>query len=312
MSKTVQNKQYSLSLSLSLSLSSSLCLLSNILYLLLFSSLLLNTLHFFSLAEEAALRMVRLLGSELFTVKIVPGKSITITERVTDDNDNDNVNGNGNDNDYSDNDDDGEDLNIGVGYDEGIENSSNENFSLSGTNYRNNMLNNNHMNNGNNCHEGGNRNNMTNEDTYLATETKSEEYIDTATRFRGHDCRFQPGKKSESEKLKLLESNRNGRRKRILKLEFGNMFDVKNIQTADIVMLETDIPNELHRDLYHLLSSMKLDSRTLTYLDLRKTWSGDIYFPFRQLEINRNLSDRFPTSWSVQRGHHFYVWNKVN
>ena len=254
--------------------------------------------------------MVRLLGSELFTVKIVPGKSITITERVIDENDNDNVNSNGNDNDHSDNDDDGEDLNIGVGYDDGNENSSNENFSLSGTNYRNNMLNN-HIN--NNCHEGGNRNNMTNgEDAYLATETKSEEYIDTATRFRGDDCRFQPGKKSESEKLKLLESNRKGRRKRTLKLEFGNMFDVKNIQTADIVMLETDIPNELHRDLYHLLSSMKLDSRTLTYLDLRKTWSGDIYFPFRQLEINRNLSDRFPTSWSVQRGHHFYVWNKVN
>ena len=280
-----------------------LCLLFNLFYLFVI------LLCLCSLAEEAALRMVRLLGSELFTVKIVQGKSITITERVSDEYDNNN--NNSNDNDYSDNEheDDSDDLNIGIGYNDGNENNLNENFSLSGANYRNDALNN-HIN--NNCHDSTYRNNIPNEDAYLATETKSEEYIDTATRFRGDECKFHPGKKSDSEKLKMLESNRNGRKKRTLKLEFGNMFDVKNIQTADIVMLETDIPNELHRDLYLLLSSMKLDSRTLTYLDLRKTWSGDIYFPFRQLDINRNLSDRFPTSWSVQRGHHFYVWNKVN
>lgn len=30
-----------------------------------------------------------------------------------------------------------------------------------------------------------------------------------------------------------------------------------------------------------------------------------------QVDVNRPLSDRFPTSWSVNRGHHFFLWNKV-
>ncbi len=33
--------------------------------------------------------------------------------------------------------------------------------------------------------------------------------------------------------------------------------------------------------------------------------------PFKQMEGNRSFSDRFPTSWSVQRGHHFFLWIKV-
>lgn len=30
-----------------------------------------------------------------------------------------------------------------------------------------------------------------------------------------------------------------------------------------------------------------------------------------QVEVNRSLSDRFPTSWSVHRGHHFFLWHKI-
>jgi hypothetical protein len=40
---------------------------------------------------------------------------------------------------------------------------------------------------------------------------------------------------------------------RVLHIECGNMFDVKNIHTADIVMLETDIPPDLQADLCKLL-----------------------------------------------------------
>ncbi|CAM9445716.1 unnamed protein product [Pylaiella littoralis] len=39
-------------------------------------------------------------------------------------------------------------------------------------------------------------------------------------------------------------------------------------------------------------------------------WTN-VPFPFRQVEVNRSLSDRFPTSWSVHRGHHFFLWNKT-
>jgi hypothetical protein len=30
-----------------------------------------------------------------------------------------------------------------------------------------------------------------------------------------------------------------------------------------------------------------------------------------QVEVNQPLSDRYATSWSVHRGHHFYLWSKV-
>lgn len=97
---------------------------------------------------------------------------------------------------------------------------------------------------------------------------------------------------------------------RVLHLECGNMFEVANMDVADIVMMETDIPAELHTNLCTLLGSMHEGSRTLTYLDLRKIWNqGPI--PFKQLDVNRHLSDRFPTSWSVQRGHHFFLWSRI-
>ena len=77
-----------------------------------------------------------------------------------------------------------------------------------------------------------------------------------------------------------------------MKLEFGNMFDVKNIRTADIDMLEFQslvsccLIISISHDVIHLVYPF------LTYLDLRKTWSNNIYFPYRQLENNKNLSDR--------------------
>lgn len=97
---------------------------------------------------------------------------------------------------------------------------------------------------------------------------------------------------------------------RVLHLECGNMFDVQNIDIADIVMMETDVPVNLHQDLRQLLGRMHEGARTLSYLDLRRIWAGSP-FPFKQMENNKHLSDRFPTSWSVQRGHHFYLWVKV-
>jgi hypothetical protein len=89
------------------------------------------------------------------------------------------------------------------------------------------------------------------------------------------------------------------------------MFDVKNINTADVVMMETDVPHECHAKLLILLGQMKPDAKVLTYLDLRKLWANS-HLTFQQLEVNRLQADRYPTSWSVQRGHHFYLWSKVS
>jgi hypothetical protein len=97
---------------------------------------------------------------------------------------------------------------------------------------------------------------------------------------------------------------------RVLHFQCGNMFDISNIDTADIVMMETDIPTDLHPNLHRLISSLKEGSRVLTYLDLRRL-NEITPLAIKQLDINRNLSDRYPTSWSVQRGHHFFLWQKV-
>jgi hypothetical protein len=98
---------------------------------------------------------------------------------------------------------------------------------------------------------------------------------------------------------------------RILHLEFGSLFDAKNIDTADIVMLETDVPPDTYSDLCTLLSQLKSGARVLSYLDLDKIWPSNLpTCSFRQLAVNRPLSDRYPTSWSVQRGHHFFLFRK--
>ena len=89
------------------------------------------------------------------------------------------------------------------------------------------------------------------------------------------------------------------------------MFDVSNIGLADIIMLETEIPAELQSNLCILLKGMKATGRTLTYVDLRQTWSIGGQCPFKRLDQNKYVSDRYSTSWSVQRGHHFYLWIRV-
>jgi hypothetical protein len=48
----------------------------------------------------------------------------------------------------------------------------------------------------------------------------------------------------------------------------------------------------------------------LSYMDLQKLWEPHSC-PFTQLDVNKGLSDRYPTSWSVHRGHHFYIWVKT-
>ena len=97
---------------------------------------------------------------------------------------------------------------------------------------------------------------------------------------------------------------------RTIHFECGSLFDVENIEIADIIMLETDITPDLFPNLCDLLSRLHPNARTLTYLDLRKIWCGNA-FSLKQLEANCPVSDRYPTSWSVQRGHHFYLWIKL-
>jgi hypothetical protein len=107
---------------------------------------------------------------------------------------------------------------------------------------------------------------------------------------------------------KLIENSSAGR---TLKIECGNMLLIENIHEADIIMMETDLPAEIHQETCDLLSKMHDEAMVLTYHDMRKIWASGPSCCLQQLEVNKNLTDRFPTSWSVQRGHHFYLWKKV-
>lgn len=187
------------------------------------------------IAEEAALKMVQLMGAENYLVQNIPGKSITITEafRSTDDKDDD----------------------------ERDNNSSNIVNSSSNSN--------------------GGSNLSSSDESGLSNVQSGRQYKYT---------------------------------ERVLHLQCGNMFDVPvaTLELADVIMMETDIPADVYPQLQRLLQNLKENARLLSYLDLRRIWDNAISpLPFRQLEINRNLSDRYPTSWSVQRGHHFYLWMKV-
>ena len=96
---------------------------------------------------------------------------------------------------------------------------------------------------------------------------------------------------------------------RVLHLEQGNLLDVDNIHIADIIMLETDVPKEYMDELCRLLKNMRDGARTLSYLELRKHWTLHS-FTLRHIELNKSIGDRYPTSWSVQRGHHFYLYQQ--
>lgn len=117
-----------------------------------------------------------------------------------------------------------------------------------------------------------------------------------------------PRKRSGS----TIKSNYSGSVGRQLHLECGNLFTTsRSIESADVIMLETEIPADLYGDLCLLLKKMKPCSRTLTYIDLRQMWTGG-QCPFRRHESNKFVSDRYSTSWSVQRGHHFFIWTRVS
>jgi len=100
--------------------------------------------------------------------------------------------------------------------------------------------------------------------------------------------------------------------KQTLEVARGNLFSTADLESADVIMLETEIPSDAFGRFSALLDSAREGSRVLTYLDLRKVWQlPGRPFPFRQLESNRSFADRYPTSWSVQRGHHLFLWVKV-
>lgn len=223
-------------------------------------------------AEEALLKMVRLLGADSYHVQVNPGKFIIVTEVVRVGEGSEDSSGGGGNNDGRQNSargPGGVDTRSGSWRDQSPRGGSAGAGSV-----------------------GRGRGDRTNPDLLSPRS--------------GDDSHAEDGERNSEDDEQSGEFV-----ERVLHFQCGNMFDVKNINTADIVMMETDIPQESHTALLALLSQMRPNTKILSYLDFRKLWANT-QLTFQQLEVNRHQADRYPTSWSVQRGHHFYIWNRVS
>jgi len=105
---------------------------------------------------------------------------------------------------------------------------------------------------------------------------------------------------------------------RIMEFRKQDLFAVRDEQghglDSDIIITETHFPEATQLRLCKHLNGMKKGARLLTYENLHKTYGSkevNIAMPFKQLEINVSEEDRFPTTWSTVRGHHFYLWEKL-
>jgi len=98
---------------------------------------------------------------------------------------------------------------------------------------------------------------------------------------------------------------------RILEFRRGNLFAATDCHDADIVIAQTNFPSETQIKLCRFLGCMKPSCKILTYLNLLPLWKRAPLM-FRQLDINRSLNDRFATSWSMHRGCHFFLWERVD
>ena len=116
---------------------------------------------------------------------------------------------------------------------------------------------------------------------------------------------------------KIAMRGNDGRRApclRTLTLRAGDMFTA-SIASSDLLVLEVAMGGEFVQRLRDFLWTAKPGARILSYLDLRRTFVDAQILsgappapPLRQKGINRDLSDRLPTSWNP-KGHHFFIWD---
>ena len=99
---------------------------------------------------------------------------------------------------------------------------------------------------------------------------------------------------------------------RSMQLRHGSLLSCTHASNADVVLLETEVPKESIPSLCGLLASLKPQCTVLSYMDLRRHWADEAgACPLRQKDYNVSNADRFETSWSVKRGHHFFIWERL-
>lgn len=97
--------------------------------------------------------------------------------------------------------------------------------------------------------------------------------------------------------------------RRVLEFRREDLFKSIDAIVADIIILQTDFPVQVHDALCSMASRFRRGTRVLSYLNFHKIWDCEFFpFPFASFAPNA----RFPTSWSpTNGGHMFYLWRKV-
>lgn len=100
------------------------------------------------------------------------------------------------------------------------------------------------------------------------------------------------------------------RGRRVIEMRRCSMWAVRDIHTADVVLMHTDFTASCVPQLRRLVLEMRSGARFVTYQDLARFWPAEPY-PFQQLRCNLDEQDVFVTSWSPDRGYHLYCWQKL-
>ena len=111
------------------------------------------------------------------------------------------------------------------------------------------------------------------------------------------------------ERIMVAQTMSDGR-ERVLEFRKGNLFSATDCHEADIIIAQTNFPTESQIKLCRFLGCLKPGAKILTYLNLMPLWKRAPIM-FRQLDVNRSPEDRFATSWSMHRGCHFYLWERL-
>lgn len=89
---------------------------------------------------------------------------------------------------------------------------------------------------------------------------------------------------------------------------FGSLFDYPGGFDAEICVLETDFPEQMHTELIARMVSTPIGCTFLTYHDLKKFPAFD-WLRLRQIDCNIYDNDRYITSWS--QGWRFFLWAHI-
>jgi len=133
--------------------------------------------------------------------------------------------------------------------------------------------------------------------------------------FLGRDALRNLVKLSNGDYVLVEESDKNiiikDKDERTLEFREQNLFDAhEGLDLSDIIILETHFPQNVWDRLENYIRGMKKGARLLTYENLHNVYANKGKSPFDQIPINEAANDRFYTTWSPRRGHHFYCWTR--